>query len=58
MVFLSSHINHEFLILVMQVTNVSFAIKHFFHLRKSVDNNVTYEEYFHTPKILVSFFTF
>ena len=47
----SSHTSHEFLILVIRVTNVSFRDRKFCHLRKSADNNVTYEENFPTPKI-------
>ena len=43
MVSHSSHTNHEFLILVIRVTNVTFAM--FGHLRKSADN-VTYKESF------------
>ena len=43
MVSHSSHTNHEFLILVIRVTNVTFAM--FGHLRKSADN-VTYKENF------------
>ena len=52
MVFHSSHTNHEFLILVIRVTNVSFAIESFVTYEKV--NNVTYEENFPTSKILVS----
>ena len=55
MVAHSSHTNHEFLILVIRVTNSS---RKFCHLRKSVDNDVTYEENFPTSKILVSFLFF
>ena len=47
MVSHSSHTNHEFLILVIRVTNVSFAIQRF----------VTYKK-FSTSKILVGFFFF
>ena len=52
MVSHSSHTNHEFLILVIQITNVSFAIDSF------VDNDVAYKEKFPTSKILVVFFFF
>ena len=52
MVSHSPHTNHEFLILVIPVTNVTFTI------RKRVDNDVTYEENFPTPKIFVSFLVF
>ena len=51
MVSHSSHTNHEFLILVIQVAHVSFAIESFVTYKKSVDNDVTYEEDFHTFKI-------
>ena len=57
MVSHSSHTNHEFLNLVIRATNVSFAIESC-HLRKRLDNDVTYEENFHTSKILVSFLFF
>ena len=50
----SCHTHHEHLILVIRVTNASFAIES--HLRKSVDNDITYEENFPASKILVSFY--
>ena len=46
-----SHTNHEFLMLVIRVTNVSFVKKSFFHLRKSVDNDVTCENNFSAFKL-------
>ena len=57
MVSHGSHTNHEFLILVIPVINVSFAIE-IFSLTKSVDNDITYEENFPTSKSLVSFLFF
>ena len=61
MVFRSSHINHEFLILVMQVTNVSSAIEQkvqkprqlsqskFMEGVKSYENDHTHFEYLFHP---------
>ena len=52
----SSHINHKFLILVIRVTNVSFAMKSF--SQKVVGSDVSHEENSPTSKILVSFLFF
>ena len=57
MVSHSSHTSHEILTLVIRVTNVSFERK-FCHLRKRVDNDLTFEENFPSFKILVSFIFF
>ena len=58
MVSHSCHTNHEYLTLVIRVTNFSFAIESFVNYEKRVDNDVTYEENFPTSKILVSFVFF
>ena len=57
MVSHSSHTNHEFLILVIRVAHVSFAIESFVTYKKSVDNDVTYEEDLPTFKISVRFYS-
>ena len=56
MVSHSSHTNHEFLILVIRVTNVSFAIKSFVSYEKGLI--MLHEEDFPTSKILVIFLFF
>ena len=58
MVSHSSHTNHEFLTLVIRVTNVSFAIESFVTYEKGLVMMFPYEENFPTSKIIVSFLFF
>ena len=55
MVSHSSHTNHEFLISYTSC-QCYLCDRKFRHLQKSVDNDVTYEGNFPTPKIAVSLF--
>ena len=56
MVSRSSHTSHEYFLLVVRVTKVSFAIESL-SLTKNV-GNATFEDNFHTSKILVNFLFF